>query len=586
MLYMKVIRLCILYLTGGLLLASTPCVADFSHGVTTVIQFRSSLSENRQFKIAGASWDCGGNYCRTSMPVTDILSACKSMATQFGEVALYRANSSIMKGNDLANCNSVVKINQGKLLRKPVIPVTPVTDMSGKNRIRIPEPISSASNPGSDVADGDRTGQVFTLDTESGNIQFGDGRNGDVPDTSRTATARYGAHPENTLSRVRPGVKVIDVIPVTGGTDAESIDESMQRIPENLSHRNSAITGSGGNHKDLVYAEVWTQPVTPLEDGQLREPALDGNGNHGEIPAISPVTDAVDSVKAANISNYTRSASSIKKPTPSAGGTGKQTSIEAGQRHSENLRHRNRAVTQADYSSLVTQSPGISLSRVGVDTVRTGTQCRENQVLNARGKCECPAGTTAYRDGSGTGAIRCVVKQVCAAGQTRDIKGNCQCPAGMTAYRDGSGTGSIRCVAKQACAAGQIRDAKGNCQCPAGTTAYRVGSGTGTQRCVKNQACAPGQIRDAKGYCQCPAGTTAYRDGSGTGAIRCVVKQACTANLSQNTGAGQSAPGNCWESEYQAMPEMDANANSVGIESEKIEIEPFERDPDGDKSDK
>lgn len=34
----------------------------------------------------------------------------------------------------------------------------------------------------------------------------------------------------------------------------------------------------------------------------------------------------------------------------------------------------------------------------------------------------------------------------------------------------------------------------------------------------------------------------------------------------------------CWVSEYTALPELDANANSVAIESMKIELESWERD--------
>jgi phage tail-like protein len=35
----------------------------------------------------------------------------------------------------------------------------------------------------------------------------------------------------------------------------------------------------------------------------------------------------------------------------------------------------------------------------------------------------------------------------------------------------------------------------------------------------------------------------------------------------------------CWVSEYQALPELDANANAVAIETIKIENEGFRRDP-------
>jgi phage tail-like protein len=34
----------------------------------------------------------------------------------------------------------------------------------------------------------------------------------------------------------------------------------------------------------------------------------------------------------------------------------------------------------------------------------------------------------------------------------------------------------------------------------------------------------------------------------------------------------------CWVSEYQAMPDLDANANAIAIEHIKLEHEGFERD--------
>jgi phage tail-like protein len=35
----------------------------------------------------------------------------------------------------------------------------------------------------------------------------------------------------------------------------------------------------------------------------------------------------------------------------------------------------------------------------------------------------------------------------------------------------------------------------------------------------------------------------------------------------------------CWPSEYQALPDLDANANAVAIEHIKLENEGWERDP-------
>ena len=34
----------------------------------------------------------------------------------------------------------------------------------------------------------------------------------------------------------------------------------------------------------------------------------------------------------------------------------------------------------------------------------------------------------------------------------------------------------------------------------------------------------------------------------------------------------------CWVSEYQALPDLDANANAIAIEHIKLEIEGWERD--------
>jgi phage tail-like protein len=36
----------------------------------------------------------------------------------------------------------------------------------------------------------------------------------------------------------------------------------------------------------------------------------------------------------------------------------------------------------------------------------------------------------------------------------------------------------------------------------------------------------------------------------------------------------------CWVSEFQAMPDLDANANAIAIQTLKLENEGWERDPD------
>jgi phage tail-like protein len=36
----------------------------------------------------------------------------------------------------------------------------------------------------------------------------------------------------------------------------------------------------------------------------------------------------------------------------------------------------------------------------------------------------------------------------------------------------------------------------------------------------------------------------------------------------------------CWVSEFTALPDLDANANAIAIETLKLELEGWERDPD------
>ena len=41
----------------------------------------------------------------------------------------------------------------------------------------------------------------------------------------------------------------------------------------------------------------------------------------------------------------------------------------------------------------------------------------------------------------------------------------------------------------------------------------------------------------------------------------------------------------CWVSEFTAVPQLDANANAIAVESIKIELEGWERDPDSQEPD-
>ncbi len=95
----------------------------------------------------------------------------------------------------------------------------------------------------------------YILNHLSGEIQFGDGRNGLIPpvDTGNLRMARYqsgggtaGNKPTGAIVQLKTTVpyveKVTNTEAATGGADAELLDLLLERMPRTIRHRNRAVT--------------------------------------------------------------------------------------------------------------------------------------------------------------------------------------------------------------------------------------------------------------------------------------------------------------------------------------------------------
>ena len=96
--------------------------------------------------------------------------------------------------------------------------------------------------------------EVFTLDSESGVIRFGDGLRGSRPQLGRRILTNYqygggllgnvgiGAINASRDVRLQGGYKLSNPIPTSGGALGESVAESERNIPRILRHRDRVVT--------------------------------------------------------------------------------------------------------------------------------------------------------------------------------------------------------------------------------------------------------------------------------------------------------------------------------------------------------
>jgi predicted phage baseplate assembly protein len=110
------------------------------------------------------------------------------------------------------------------------------------------------------VADVQTAGQgerVYGLDSEAGLIRFGDGARGAVPALGRAIHVAYlrsgggaaGNVPAGSLKAIAapggsPRLKVLQPLAMTGGVDAERLEEAELRIPATIRHGDRAVTRS------------------------------------------------------------------------------------------------------------------------------------------------------------------------------------------------------------------------------------------------------------------------------------------------------------------------------------------------------
>ncbi|KAA3626532.1 MAG: hypothetical protein DWQ09_16010 [Proteobacteria bacterium] len=104
----------------------------------------------------------------------------------------------------------------------------------------------------------------YQIDTESGAVRFGDGRQGRRPPTGRTQTG----NPQG----------------AAGGADAETVDTAKQRIPRTLRHRERAVGRS--DYRPLANPNpgvtIHRATVTPSPSGQSGDkPPTKHNGSSG-----------------------------------------------------------------------------------------------------------------------------------------------------------------------------------------------------------------------------------------------------------------------------------------------------------------
>ncbi|MEW5755357.1 MAG: putative baseplate assembly protein [Pseudomonadota bacterium] len=132
------------------------------------------------------------------------------------------------------------------------------------------------------LAGQDAQAKVYTLDAQNGYVYFGDGVTAGrrPPQGARIRAAAYlfgggtsGNLPAGTVKEIvngSPRHKLRHEWPLTGGLDAETVEQAEKRIPQFLTHRNRAVTKE--DFKLLTEAN----PVNPVARAEVRVGFLPG----------------------------------------------------------------------------------------------------------------------------------------------------------------------------------------------------------------------------------------------------------------------------------------------------------------------
>jgi len=153
--------------------------------------------------------------------------------------------------------------------------ITVIDDGSGRAReiwVRwLPVPDFYASGP---------RDRHYVLDALSGEIGFGDGRNGLIPPAGagnvrlahyRTGGGARGNRPADSIVQLKTTVPYVDKVsnrePAEGGAEAEALESLLQRAPRALRHRNRAVSVEDFQDLALLASpEVARARCVPLHD--------------------------------------------------------------------------------------------------------------------------------------------------------------------------------------------------------------------------------------------------------------------------------------------------------------------------------
>ncbi len=153
-------------------------------------------------------------------------------------------------------------------------------------------PVSDPSlPPGATSSSQDTSPQVFTVDGESGQIQFGNGLRGSRPPASASMVASYsygggtagnvGISAIQSSPQLPAGFTVSNPLPTWGGDQSETVDEAEQNIPNYLQNGGRAV--SQADFYNIVYQ-------TPGIDLGRAEVLPLFNPDMPDVPAAGSVT--------------------------------------------------------------------------------------------------------------------------------------------------------------------------------------------------------------------------------------------------------------------------------------------------------
>ena len=130
--------------------------------------------------------------------------------------------------------------------------------------------------------------KVYTVDRQSGDIQFGNGLRGARPPRGAIiqATYDYGGGLQGMVgiggiskgANLPSGVKVANPIPTWGGDEAETVDEAERRIPQFLKHRDRLVTAEDFEEitRRTPGVEIGRVEVLPLTHPDLPDVVFKG----------------------------------------------------------------------------------------------------------------------------------------------------------------------------------------------------------------------------------------------------------------------------------------------------------------------